>query len=148
MPPKQAAKTGAKKAPSSSSTKPPAAPKQVAPRKPQACAPTRSRGGANLTVGGKGVAKATNKAATTAKVKVVKTKSPTSKEDKDKKDVKKVWSAEDEMAKRIQAYYRRYRSRKLKLELKRKKEEYDNLMEKLQREVESQCPLYEILLKW
>lgn len=131
MPPKQVVKTGGKKVSSSNAAKPPAATKQVAPRKPQSCTPSKTRGGATLTVGGKGVSKSTSKA-TAPKAKEVKTKSPTAKDEK--KDVKKIWSKEDEMAKRIQTFYRRYRSKKLKLELKRKEEEYNNLMEKLQRE--------------
>ena len=127
----------------------------------------------------------------------MKTKSPTAKDEK--KDVgKKVWTKEDDMAKRIQIFYRHYRykrgthlhtythaythththtrihthththtrihthkhihkpvhllegddyiahtphacrSKKLKLELRKKEEEYNNLMEKLQREVHQQ----------
>ncbi|KAL5457168.1 hypothetical protein EMCRGX_G034412 [Ephydatia muelleri] len=128
MPPKQVVKTGGKKV-SNSAAKPPAAAKQVAPRKPQSCTPAKTRGGAALTVGGKGVASKV----TAPKAKGVKTKSPTAKDEK--KDVgKKVWTKEDDMAKRIQIFYRHYRSKKLKLELRKKEEEYNNLMEKLQRE--------------
>ena len=48
---------------------------------------------------------------------------------------KKVWTEQDMMARRIQNAYRVYRCKKKLLALKRKKEEFESLMETLQREV-------------
>jgi len=48
---------------------------------------------------------------------------------------KKVWTEQDTMARRIQNAYRVHRCKKKLLTLKRKKEEFESLMETLQREV-------------
>ncbi|XP_065892581.1 IQ motif and ankyrin repeat domain-containing protein 1-like [Dysidea avara] len=47
---------------------------------------------------------------------------------------KKVWTEQDTMARRIQNAYRLYRCKKKLMALKKKKEEFDSLMETLQRE--------------
>lgn len=49
--------------------------------------------------------------------------------------VKRVWTEKDTMARKIQNAYRVYRCRKKLLMLKKKKEEFDTLMETLEREV-------------
>ncbi|XP_003384105.1 PREDICTED: putative IQ motif and ankyrin repeat domain-containing protein [Amphimedon queenslandica] len=67
-----------------------------------------------------------------AAVASIKTKSgPVAAQPKPKKPV---WSKEDDMARKIQTIYRGYRSRKLLLELKKKKAEFDDAIERLQKE--------------
>ena len=51
---------------------------------------------------------------------------------------KRQWTKEDDMARKIQTAFRGYRCRKFLLQLKRKKEEYDELMSKLEKDV-SDC---------
>ena len=48
---------------------------------------------------------------------------------------KRQWTKEDDMARKIQTAFRGYRCRKSLLELKKKKEEYDVLMKKLEKDV-------------
>ena len=48
---------------------------------------------------------------------------------------KKQWTKEDEMARKIQTAFRGYRCRRSLLQLKRKKEEYEELMRKLEKDV-------------
>jgi len=126
-------------------TKP--APKRTTPTKPAATKPPSSkvtaagrssaatRGGTTAARGrGAGVkqpaAGVGKKAAPASKGKVPATSKPIA--------AKKVWTEQDTMARRIQNAYRVYRCKKKLLALKKKKEDFDTLMETLQREV-SNC---------
>lgn len=48
---------------------------------------------------------------------------------------KRQWTKEDDMARKIQTAFRGYHCRKSLLELRRKREEYDTLMKKLEKDV-------------
>ena len=53
----------------------------------------------------------------------------------EQKPKEKVWTKEDDMARKIQTKYRQYRAKKLLEKKKQEKQEYDDLMDKLEKEV-------------
>jgi hypothetical protein len=133
MPPKKAASsTTAKKvtpvaasktATKTTSSKPSASTAKVGPKGTVATkqAPLKKGvAGSKTTPTGKG-APATKKSDSTA--------------DKKGQPKKKEWTKSDEMARRIQTAFRGYRCRKMLLQLKQKQDDYDKLMDKLEKEV-------------
>ena len=114
------------------------APKKTTPTKPGVTKPPVSRGATTVgsrTTGSKQVATAGKKAIP------VKGKTPTGngkgnvKSPVEATPKKRVWTEKDTMARKIQNAFRVYRCRKKLQMLKKKKEEFDNLMETLEREV-------------
>ena len=53
----------------------------------------------------------------------------------EQKPKEKVWTKEDDMARRIQTKYRQHRAKKLLEKKKKEKQDYEELMEKLEKEV-------------
>ena len=51
------------------------------------------------------------------------------------KPKEKVWTKEDDMARKIQTKFRQYRAKKALEKKKKEKEEYEELMERLEKEV-------------
>ena len=54
----------------------------------------------------------------------------------EKKPKEKVWTPEDDMARKIQTKYRQYRAKKQLEKKKKEKQDYEDLMEKLEKEVQ------------
>ena len=117
------------------------APKKTTPTKPGVSKPPVGRGNqSGRTTGSKQVAAA---AGPGKKAVPVKAKTPTSggkgnvgvKSPTESTPKKHVWTEKDTMARKIQNAFRVYSCRKKLLMLKKKKEEFDALMETLEREV-------------
>ena len=53
----------------------------------------------------------------------------------EQKPKEKVWTKEDDMARQIQTKYRQYRAKKELEKKKKEKQDYDDLMDKLEKEV-------------
>ena len=130
------------------------APKKTTPTKPGVTKPPAGRGSqsgttTSRTTGSKQVAAA---AGPGKKAVPVKSKTPTSsgkgnvKSPTEATPKKHVWTEKDTMARKIQNAFRVYRCRKKLLMLKKKKEEFDALMETLEREVRNNLYLYVGLL--
>ena len=113
--------------------------KKVTPTKPGVSKPSTVGRGATAT----GRTHGTKQATTGPGKKAVPVKGKTSagnskgdvKSPTDEASKKRVWTEKDTMARKIQNAYRVYRCRKKLLMLKKKKEEFDALMETLEREV-------------
>ena len=132
------------------------APKKTTPTKPGVTKPPAGRGSqsgttTSKTTGSKQVAAAAGPGKKAVPVKS-KTPTPTSsgkgnvKSPTEATPKKHVWTEKDKMARKIQNAFRVYRCRKKLLMLKKKKEEFDALMETLEREVRNNLYLYVELL--
>ena len=120
-------------------------PKRATPTKSGVTKPSAVSRGHHSTTTGSGKTTTQTAAAATArpgkKVVPVKGKTPTGNSKANVKSPtegtskKHVWTEKDTMARKIQNAYRVYRCRKKLLMLKKKKEEFDALMETLEREV-------------
>ena len=125
------------------------APKKTTPTKPSVTKPPVGRGHQSgitgRTTGSKQVAAA---AGPGKKAVPVKGKTPTGsgkgnvKSPTEATPKKRVWTEKDTMARKIQNAFRVYRCRKKLLMLKKKKEEFDTLMETLEREVRNYIIIY------
>lgn len=115
------------------------APKKTTPSKPGVTKPPVGRGNQSGTTGRTTGSKQVAAAAGPGKKAVpVKGKTPSKGNVKPPTEAtpkKHVWTEKDTMARKIQNAFRVYRCRKKLLMLKKKKEEFDALMETLEREV-------------
>ena len=113
--------------------------KKVTPTKPGVSKPSTVGRGTNATGRTHGTKQATTGPGKKAVPVKGKTSAGNSKGDvkslTDGASKKRVWTEKDTMARKIQNAYRVYRCRKKLLMLKKKKEEFDALMETLEREV-------------
>lgn len=60
------------------------------------------------------------------------------------KPKEKVWTKDDDAARKIQTKYRQYRAKKVLEKKKKEKQDYDELMDKLEKEVNVYAFLYRI----